>query len=117
MANLPFPASSANVPRHIWPDGQPVTNGTPITTLVPCGVGTSRVRIKTTGAGTLSAAFVRLDRATAYSANNPADVPVTGGTETQMNVDSRGEPWIRFTFTPSATGTITYADWSTGFTP
>lgn len=95
-------------------DSIALTNGVPYICSVPSGgVVRIRARIKATVAGTLSAAFLRPDGSTAYEQNNPADVAVTGGTETLMDISHYGESRLQLTFLPGANGTLNYLDVST----
>ena len=72
-----------------------------------------RVRFKATVNGTLKARYLQPDGITEYTANNPADVPVTANVETKLDEPAHyGEGMVKIIFTPGGNGTITVADMS-----
>lgn len=92
--------------------GRSVTNATEYKTLVPiAGARFFRGRLKATVAGTLRAFLLLADGVTRAATGNPADVPVTANTEAKIDIDDlHGEGFLELSFTPSATGTLNYAD-------
>ena len=94
--------------------GSVVLNAVPVTVLIPVpSVARFRVRFLSTVNGTLAGRFVRPDDDVEYQANQPADVTITGGVETKLDVELHfGEGYLKLTFTPSGNGNITYADCS-----
>ena len=67
-------------------------------------------RFLSTASGTLSFAFAR-PNGVAYTAGNPANIAVTGGTPiTPVALATLGAGTLIVTFTPTADGSITYAD-------
>ena len=100
--------------EKVCPDGTQVVAGTPLQ-IVEALAGCSRwrLRIKTNGAGTLSAAYRRPGTIPVnYEDNNPADVAVLANDEISMDVDFHwGEEAVEITFTATAgTVTIGYMD-------
>lgn len=96
-----------------WPN-QAVTSGQAISVQVPVG-GSQRVRFRflSSATGTLAFRLAYQDNTgtfTPYATGNPADVSVTANTETYQEITVGGETWLLVTFTPSATGTITWLD-------
>lgn len=92
--------------------GTTLTNAVPVVQKIPTA-GATRVRGRwlSTIAGTLSFKWIRPDGETEYAANNPGDVVIVGGTENKFDVDPHfGEGLLQVTFTPGATGVLTYFD-------
>lgn len=104
------PRGSYTVKGNLAPGA--IVNGDTYIEIIPIA-GASRVRMRwlSTGAGTLSFAFLRPDGSTAYTGRNPANVAVVGGTECYMEIDPHfGEAYLQITFLASAGGSITYCD-------
>lgn len=66
------------------------------------------VRAEFLADGTLSFRFLHPNGVTAYTASNPADVPVTSGTELATTVTCNGEATLEIVFTPSEDGVVSY---------
>lgn len=79
---------------------------------VVAGAERWRCRILTDNDCTLKATYLRPDTLEPYAANNPANVNVTGGTETKMDVSAHfGEAIVEFEVLAGASDvTIAYAD-------
>ena len=95
-----------------------VLANTAYTWLVSCaGARTIRLRVLDDVGGTLAAAFCRGNEAvTAYAQNNPSNVTVTANVETKLDVaDHKGEPYIKFTYTPVGAGVMGYFDCMFGY--
>lgn len=101
-------------------DGATLTNATPVQVLVPlAGCVRYRFRFKATAGGTLAFAYCRANlspaaspaQATPYTANNPSNITVAANVEApSLDADHYGEDYLLITFTPSASGTVVYAD-------
>lgn len=108
--------------------GADLSTGTSVSEVV-CVSGTARVRVHLTAsiAGTLKLAFIRpigsdgaidgnnavdATKVTAYTAGNPADIPVSAATGAEIHADCYGESYVLVTFAYTAAGgaTITFAD-------
>jgi|SRR6185312_3908722 len=84
--------------------------------------GDVRVRIKASVGGTISLHYMGPDvdvtagTGTEYSTGNPADVTVTADTEAMVDTGKdtdahpMGEGYVKITYTPSGSGTITFCD-------
>ena len=109
MAEVPSP-KTFRPHREVFPAGTSYETAVALTKDIPvAGASRFRLRILTSEGtpvdGTLSLAFLRPDLATPYAANNPANVTVTSGTETKMDVDPHyGAALARGTWTPAADG-------------
>lgn len=111
-------------PRQLFPhqtlggrDG-PLAAGTAFTTsaiVVVLSVAgmrflTIRGKVETSNV-TLSFAFLRPDKATAYAAGNPSNVTLTAGTENATSeITLNGQSFLQVTFTGAGSGTIDYID-------
>lgn len=92
------------LPGELTPGKPAYTDTNDRSAIVPvAGEARFRLRFKATQNGTLKARFLRPGGTEEYTANNPADVPVTANTETKLDVtDHYGEGLVKFIFTPSA---------------
>ena len=89
-----------------------ITIATPITILVPiAGDNYTRIYFKASKAGTLKFQFVRpFPESAVYDTKAVVDVTTVADIEKLVDIPVEGESQIKITFTPDATGTISYCD-------
>ena len=77
-------------------------------TIPTAGARLVTVRAEFLAAGTLSFRFLHPDGVTAYTASNPADVPVGNASEVATTVTCNGEAMLEIVFTPTEDGVVNY---------
>lgn len=112
-AGRPFP-SNTRVHRALtgdFADGAVITIAVPIVTQVAVAGDTSvRLYWKATKVGTLEFKFLRPNRVDPYDLEAASDEVTVADAETVVDIACQGESVLEITFTPAATGVITYAD-------
>lgn len=104
--------------QRVGGDTGPLADGTAFTTTpIVAIVSVAGMRfitfrgLTTTANATVSFAFLRPDRATAYTTNNPTSFTITAATEnTSGELTLNGQSFLQVTFTGAGSGTLNYLD-------
>lgn len=107
---MPLDPHRLNPTTEITEPGTVLATDAPVTWVVPVhGCARWRHRFESDEDGTLDYAYGRPTQhanitPTAYTANNPTQVAVTGDTETGTDEEHFGEDWLLITYTPAQAG-------------